>query len=209
MTFRRFAEKHSELSVIYWTHLIGAQAVSKALDGIPDETFTVDALGVPTKQNQYGFTAKETKDGTEIYLERSRLHLLAICCANLESYLKDVTFFYIAAKGYKEGPGKLSPIGSALGSPILEKSSLPGPLDYAQYLFGVNFGHRLDLLKLAYKYRSALVHNGGIVTPRTLNELQLPPSRLHSRLGYTWLQLKAALEAAYEIAELTDLERFK
>lgn len=203
IAFRRFREKHIELSEIYWQHVIGSQVVARVLRSAKDGDLAVSALGISTKQTEWGFTAKETLQSTGAYLDRVRLHLLAICCANLEAFLKDVAFCHVLSLGYKDAPGKLSPSGKALGSPILDRASLPEPLKYAEHLFSISYGAHLARLKRAYLYRCALVHNGGVVLPRTISELSLAPTRLHTRLGYSWADLKAVLESAFEVARTT------
>lgn len=45
---------------------------------------------------------------------RMRLQLLLVCSANLESYLNDSCFAYIASLGYIASPTKLNEIGEAL-----------------------------------------------------------------------------------------------
>jgi len=200
LSLLRFRNKHSELSRIYWTHVIGAQTVEKHLSGVPDSTLAISALKIPTTQAQYGYNAKDTKDWIADYLGRSRLHILAICSANLEAFLKQITFAYVASLGHKLSPGKLSPVGEALAAPVLEYDSLPVPLEYCQELFQVDFSESLILWKRAYKIRCALVHNGGVVTARTAKDLGIANLRLHDHLTYTWDDLKADLNGAYHIA---------
>lgn len=204
ISFRRFREKHIELSEIYWQHVIGAQAIEKALGLAAKTDLAVTALGIATQQDQWGFTVQDTLAGTARYIDRVRLHLLAICCANLESFLKDACFCHIMSRGFKNAPGELSESGEALGSPILKRSSLPDPMKYAEHLFSVNYDSHIAKLTKAYAYRCALVHNGGVVLPRTIQELSLPPSSLHTRLGYSWADLKSAMESAFEVAKITD-----
>jgi hypothetical protein len=204
ISFRRFRTKHIELSEIYWQHVIGAQTLSKQLKGAADADLAINVLGIATTQDQWGFTVKETQDAIANYLDRVRLHLLTICCANLESFFQDACYCYLMASGFKESPGVISISGKALGAPILKRSSLPEPMKYAEHLFQISYGAHAERLKRAYSYRCALVHNGGVVLPRTIKELSLNSSRLHSRLGYSWSELKDALASAYEVAELTD-----
>lgn len=204
ISFLRFRAKHIELSKTYWRCVLGSEAVDKLLSAAKDQELTVNVLDLPTRQIQYGFTVRETRENSSEYLDRIRLHLLAICCANLESFFKDITLVFLLSQGHKTSTGRLSAIGVAMGSPILARASLPEPMKYAKELFGVVYGEHFLRLRKAYKYRCALVHNGGIVAPRTISELSLSPSRLHSRLGYSWAELKAALESAYEVALITD-----
>jgi hypothetical protein len=125
LAYRRFLEKNSELSTIHWMHVVGSEAITKGLTGANKASLAVDALGIPTKQQFYGYSAGDTLQLLDQYLNRCRLHLLVICCANLEAFLKDVTFCYVAGMGYKAAPGKLSITGAALAAPILDSNSLP------------------------------------------------------------------------------------
>jgi hypothetical protein len=71
-------------------------------------------------------------------------------------------------------------------------------------LFGVDLGNKFQSLKKAYKYRCALVHNGGIVTRRTIRELATTKLKLHEKLCFSWGELKPVLEAAHQIALTID-----
>jgi hypothetical protein len=204
ISFKRFRAKHIELSEIYWQHVIGSQLLVKKLKGAADGDRATELLGIATTQSEWGFSVSETRTINQNYLDRVRLHLLAICCANLESFLQDCCVCYLLAKGFKDSPGRLSKSGEALGAPILGRSSLPEPMKYAEHLFDVAYGAHTLKLRRAYKYRCALVHNGGVVLPRTIKELALSPQRLHSRLGFSWNELKEVFSAAYDVAELTD-----
>jgi hypothetical protein len=197
--FRRFRAKHIELSETYWRHVIGAEAVEIGIAKAQDTRFAVEVLGIATKQHEYGHTVSETREKKEDYLNRTRLHLLSICCANLESLLHDATYAHVLSLGYRAKPGELSKTGEALAAPILTKASLPQPLEYAEQLFNVSFGAKLARMKTAYRYRCAAVHNGGVVTAKTVKDLSLRPNRLNSMLGYSWPDLKQAMQDVVDI----------
>jgi hypothetical protein len=83
VTFRRFNRRHASLSSHYWSHVLGTESVKKALKGAPPNDLTVIALGLPMKQQEYGFNVTSTLDSIDDYLNTARLHILAICLAQL------------------------------------------------------------------------------------------------------------------------------
>lgn len=105
------------------------------------------------------------------FMERNRLHLLVIYTAFLETYLKDITFFYSASLGHiknihdKDIPIKLTKVGEALASPIIRSSTVPEMIKYASELFDINLGRNAVEWNKIYKVRCAAAHNGGIATP--------------------------------------------
>ena len=204
LCFIRFRDKHTELNEIYWQHVIGSKTVIRALQGIEGSKSAVESLGISTTKQEYGLSVQETIDRADAYLNRARLHILAICCANLESFLHEAAFCYILSLGHKANPGKLTVVGEALGSPILDYNSLPRPLEYSKHLFGVDFGDRDQVIKRAYKLRCAVVHNGGVVLARTKKELKSAQLALNSKLEYSWGELKSVLEAVYEVAAIIE-----
>lgn len=204
IAFARFKRKHSELSQIYWVHVVGAEAVRKAIQNAPDGQFAIEAMQISIKQQEFALSVKQTKDWLDYYLGRSRLHVLAVCAANLESFLKQTAEVYVESLGYKGAFGGLSKVGEAIAAPILGRDSLPEPLKYSQSLFGVEFGPHLSNWERAYKLRCELVHNGAVATPRSVKKLGIPGLRLDDQLAYTWDELKRDLHSAYEIAHQID-----
>lgn len=150
-------------------------------------------------------TAEEYKNVNDEMLNRTRLQLLLVCSANLESYLNDITFAYIASKGHTLSPVKLDEIGTALASPILDVASVPRPLAYAEKLFEVALGTLRDQWTHFYKLRCVVAHSGGVMTARSKRELSsmaTPP--LNTHLGLTWDELAKALDSAYKIVTAID-----
>jgi len=205
LCFRRFREKHTELSKIYWTHELGVENLKNTLRNSNKDDQVVNAAGVVAFPiGMFPYTVEQTLGWLEIYLNRARLHLLVICSANLEAYLQDVTALYLLSKGYGINFAELSDVGEALGAPILKKDSLPEPLKYAQKLFDVDYGQHLSDWNRAYKLRCAAAHNGGIVEPRTIKEIPDIGIDIGKMIGITWEELRPLLASAEQIATITD-----
>jgi hypothetical protein len=206
IVFRRFRIKHQELSRIYWTHVMGSDAILQLISGKTITNFAVDSVSSSFPRNMLPLSIDEMSLWIPDYLNRVRLHLLVVASANLEAYLKNATTIHLCAKGYSESIGKLNDVGKALGAPILDKNTLPDPLKYAQSLFAVNLGTHLANWQEAYKFRSAMAHNGGYVTPRTLREIPSLKQPLNTPIQLSWNALKEYLSSADEIASLIDMK---
>lgn len=189
---------------------MGAETIlNHSLTANPND-FIVDSLGCSFDRKMHPKKVSETINWIPQYLERNRLHILIITSASLEAYLKDITFNFIASQGYVKAPGnnydllKLNEIGEAMGSPILNKSSIPEPLKFAEKLFEIDYGNRKTIWNKAYKLRCTAAHNGGMAMPETLNQipdLSIPEFEM---IGLTWDELRKSMNAADEIVALTD-----
>ena len=205
ISFRRFRSKNSELSRLYWFHSLNSEM------GL-DKAQSLNQSQAIAPQVTTGFTAKmftlTTADYVAISAEmhnRMRLQLLLICSANLESYLNDISFAYIASLGHASSPTKLNEIGEALGRPILEVASVPRPLAYAEKLFDVDLGALRTQWNHLYKLRCVVAHSGGVMTARSKKDLsQMPTPPLNTHLGLTWDELSKALDSAYKIVTKID-----
>jgi len=133
-----------------------------------------------------------------------RLHLLVICSANLEAYVKDVTELLVGAMGHIDSEGDLTAVGKALARPILQSNTLTDILGYAEHLYQISLEPHLGNWKRAYKLRCAAAHNGGRVTPRTLREIPDIGLPLGAIITLDWPTLKQYLDGADEIAALID-----
>ena len=204
LCFRRFRSKHTELNKIYWTHRLGIEAIVARCRSSSPSSFIVNECGAPFQYNMLPLKASELGAWADDYLGRSRLHILLVCAANLEAYLKEVTFVFLMAQGYASNASSLNPVGKAMGAPILERNSLPDPLDYAEGLFQLNYGEAKKVWAKSYKLRCALAHNGGVVTARTLREIPDIGIPINSSITVEWQLLFDSLEAADEIATATD-----
>ncbi len=206
LCFRKFRSKHTELSKLYWTHQLGSDCLSNSLCNANPDEYAVNEVMAKFTVRMLPLKNREIIEWLPTYLERTRLHLLIICAANLEEYLQEIVSFHLLAKGYqsKSDPLKLNEVGNAIGAPILKKDSLPEPLKYAQHLLEVDYGTNLDKWLKAYKLRSSAAHDGGVVTTRTLKdipELHLP---IDAMMGLSWEELKDFLGSAKAIATITD-----
>lgn len=211
LAFRRFRKKIYNLSRTYWTHQMGADVISQQIQHADPNLYVVDYLNCCSFDiKMHPQTIQETIDWLPKYMERARLHILILVSASLEAYLKDITFNFIASKGYIQPPKsnkellKINEVGEALGSPILGKSSIPEPLKFAEKLFDINYGNNRTIWDKSYKLRCAAAHNGGMVLQKTLKEipdLSIPEFEM---IGISWDDLKTAMVAADNIAALTD-----
>lgn len=199
----------NDTSKIYWTSELGIKATEDILfDKSPDE-YVVDVINPNFDRRMFPLTRDELADWQKNHLERLRLHLLIIVSATLESYLKDATFLYLSGQGYlirkssKKKPLQLTEIGSALGAPILSRSSIPDPLRYAEKLFNLDFGDKVDIWVEAYKKRCEAAHNGGItlINNSVDPSLSIPSFGL---MGIGWDELKKCMKAADDIAGMID-----
>lgn len=207
LCFRNFLKKHSELSRIYWTHLMSSEHLKNSIATAPADEYTATYLKANFPPFMHPQTIKETLSWLDTYMDRSRLHILVVCSANLEAYLKEMTTLFLLSKGHKKSssdPFKLNSIGKALGAQILEKSSLPDPLKYAQDLFDINLKSELPLWKTAYKLRCAAAHNGGVVDEKTKSELSNLNLNLGDQISLNWDDLKSYLKCAHDIAKKID-----
>lgn len=205
LTFQRFKKKHYELNRLYWTQQLGQMALLDKLRGANDQALTISEVAPDLHSTKHMHTVAETRQWSEEYISRSRLHLLVICSANLESYLQDITFWYVYGLGHVDlKKYDLNIIGKALAQPILGKASLPEPLKYAQELFKLDFGEDLLVWQKAYKLRCAAAHNGGIVTAKTIRDIPSLSQELNTSIGLDWCEFKTALSAAEAIAKKID-----
>jgi hypothetical protein len=204
LCFRLFRKKHTQLSRLYWTYILATETLSKAISGGDPDAFAVDLVGASFKRGMLPEKVGTYSTAIDELISRSRLHLLLVCAANLEVYLKDITFAFLAAKGHSLDHRHLDPIGKALGAPILGRSSLPDPLKYAESLFGISIGKPRDDWNTFYKLRCVLAHEGGVVTSRTLRDLPALKLPVGAFIGLTWPELFKGLEAADKIVESVD-----
>lgn len=204
LCFRRFRAKLTELSRVHWTHTLGADVIRNSIAGLPPDARALATMPISFKRNMLPLSVTEMSTWIDEYLGRARLHLLLVCAASLEEYVKDITLVYLLAKGYRKSHTELNAMGVALGSPILSKQSLPEPVKYAEHLFGVTYGSALVTWHRSYKLRCALAHNGGVVTARTLRDIPDIGIPMGQPIVLTWDELFSSLSAADEIATITD-----
>jgi hypothetical protein len=174
----------------------------------------VDEIGCSFDRKMYTENIADTLSWLPVYMGRNRLHLLVIYTAFLETYLKEIAFLYTASQGYISNPNeidkpiKLTKVGEAFSSPIIKSSTVPEMIKYASELFDINFGKNAIEWNKIYKVRCAAAHNGGIATPKFLQEisgmsLALNPQE-YDNIGLTWDELRTAMRYADEIAALID-----
>lgn len=212
--FRKFRQKTNNLSRIYWTQQMATDCLQNYLLSKEPEAHPVDEIGCCFDKRMYTENIADTLTWLPEYMGRNRLHLLVIYTAFLETYLKEITFYYIASQGYisnkseKDKPIKLTKVGEAYSFPIIKSSTVPDMIKYASELFDINFGKQATEWIKIYKVRCAAAHNGGIATPKFLQDisgmsLALNPQE-YDHIGLTWDELRTAMRYADEIAALID-----
>lgn len=205
ISFRRFRSKNSELSRLYWFHALNSEIGLEKAQSLKQGEAIAPQITTGLTAKMFALTTAEYIAISAEMHNRMRLQLLLICSANLESYLNDIAFAYIASLGHTSSPIKLNEIGEALGRPILDVASVPRPLAYAEKLFGVDLGTLLAQWKNFYKLRCVVAHSGGVMTARSkkdLSQMSTPP--LNAHLGLTWDELSKALDSAYKIVKKID-----
>lgn len=213
-SFRKFRAKTHELSKVYWLQQMGVDCTRALLVNKDAALSSVKELKCSYDYRMYPATVEETLSWLDTYMDRNRLYLLVVYTAFLESYLKEIAFFFIATKDYLVQPKvraellSLNPIGKAMGAPIIERSSVPNMLKYATSLFGVDLGKNAREWTKIYQLRCEVAHNGGIATPGFLKQisgldLQVNPKE-YEMLGLTWDELRSFMKSADEIAATID-----
>ena len=206
VAFRRFNRRHSNLSTHYWTHVLSAKTIEKQLKGHEPKEWAVTALGVSMKEQEYGFNVAMTVSSMDEFMNTTRLHILAICLAQLESFIKDMAYCVARLRDPDPRIGGLSPMAEAMAKPILGVDSLPGPLEYSESFFEVELKDEIKTLNKAYAYRCAAVHNGGYATPKAHKRLGRGDLILNQKISIKWVELKPILLATFDVANRIDLK---
>lgn len=202
--FRRFRKRHEDISRIYWTHQLGADAIQAALKDSSDDAKTTSIIGPSFRASRLPLNAGDMRLWIQTYASRTLLHTLLVCAANLELYLHEITVLHLAGRGYLNDHGQLTTAGEKLGRKILTRASLPEPLKAAQKLFGVSFGTHLVTWNRSYKLRCTLAHSAGAITARTQKDLPGLKQRPNEMLTITWPELRSSLASALQIAIMID-----
>lgn len=214
LSFRRFRLKTHELSKVYWTQQMSADSLLNQLKGKNPKDISSQIIDCSFDSKMYSQEVQDTISWIPKYMERNRLHLLAIYTAFLETYLKEITFYHCASLGYiananeKKDPLKLNTVGTAITAPIIKSSTVPEMIKYAGEYYGVDFGINATAWVKIYKVRCAAVHNGGIATPGFLKAINGHPLSLNPKtyenIGLTWDELRTFMRYADEISATID-----
>lgn len=213
-SFRKFRKKTHELSRIYWTQQMATDCLREILLTKPQNEIASQVIPVSFKYTMHPDSVIEVLNSLPAFMEKNRLHLLAIYTAFLETYLKEITHYFTASKGHIENPDskteqiKLDPVGSAISAPITKSSTVPDMITYASAYFDIDFGPNAKKWISIYKIRCAAVHLGGIATPKFLANISSEPLALkpapYESIGLTWDELRNAMRWADDIAATID-----
>jgi len=204
LCFRRFRTKHTELSKLYWFHILNSDISVNHANTLTKSASIASQVNPSFKPGMFPLTVKEYLLIKDQYINRTRMHMLLICSANLETYLNEITFAYLSSKGHITSFIELDEIGKALGAPILGRASIPEPLKYAEKLFDINLGKYRSDWNHFYKLRCAVAHSGGVVTPRVKKEIPSLKENINDHIGIEWKDLFKALNAADQIVTRID-----
>jgi len=91
-----------------------------------------------------------------------------------------------------------------MSSPIAKSSTIDEMLDFAEHLFGVDYGDRKKRWERAYKLRCIMVHTRGRINHGNARKLGIANPIIGNPPPYDWPALRADLAAAFDIAEITD-----
>lgn len=214
LCFRKFRDKTHDLSRVYWTQQMSADCLRNELNTKKPNDISAKVIPCSFDSKMHNQTVADTLNWIDTYMERNRLHLLVIYTAFLETYLKEISFYHIASLGNvlnpheKTTPIKLTRIGEATSSPIIKSSTVPEMIKYASELFDIDFGlNATEWIKI-YKVRCAAAHNGGIATPKFLQDISGMPLALNPKeyenIGLTWDELRLAMKYGDNIAAMID-----
>lgn len=214
-SFRKFRQRTGGLSEFYWTQQLATDCLTDRLKGEASNRQPREIFTCSFDERMYQKTNAEALASLPEFMNQSRLHLLVIFAAYLESYLTESAFSFLLSKGHGENVDnpdkkiKLNKVGEAIGKPLLQNSTIPDMIDYASELFKVELGAHANVWKKMYRIRCAVAHNGGFATPRFIQDiggsgqLHLRP-KIYDKLGLTWEELRLALRYGDEIASLID-----
>jgi hypothetical protein len=204
VAFRRFREKHGNLSRIYWTWQLGIDATLKAASSGVSTDFVTDVVRPKFTRAMLPDTCEEFRNREVNRTGIFRLYLLVICAANLEAYLQDAIRLFVGSNGHAVGPRKLNPVGEAIARPVVQSSTIPDMLDYIESLLNISFGdHRLRW-QTAFKLRCTAAHNGGIADTKAKKKMPDLRTQVGEPITITWDQLITFLSSADEIVAFVD-----
>lgn len=204
MVFRRFRDKNTALSRLYWTSEAGRHAIRTVLNGRPNGDLAVQALGVTFDSRHLRESVGEIIERLDERAGSERLHLLVICCANLESFLQDAIELWVAHLGHRSADYRLTAVGKALASPVVDRSTVPDMLEYVEQLLDVRFATHLTDWRRGYKLRCAAAHEAGVMSVETAKKLGGVGAGVGDWIKVSWDELKALMTAAHAIAESID-----
>lgn len=206
LAFRWFERKHIELSEAYWFAEACRLAAKQMAATRPADEFLVTHLGASTDVVQCGAKCGETADAADHAAGVQRLHLLVLCSANLEAFLKDAVRAYVLGRGpeYRTSDIELSEHGEAIAKPVLGYSSIPAMLVYVEALLGIRLGNAREVCSNAYSLRCIAAHQGGVLTTQSKIKFGQRPKALGDIIRVSWADLKDLLAATYTVAETID-----
>ncbi len=166
------------------------------------EKLTIIDQPLPFKGHMMPLTKEELSDWLPAYESSIRNAVLLLCSGNLELYLKRSVRFHLLTTGHADQVTKfkLTDVGSAIGAPILRKSTINLQLKYLQGLVGVDFLKHLTVWDKAYKERCNLAHQAGVISHADSEDIAYYGEDLET----DWSALKQLLDSTNQIVGIID-----
>lgn len=203
IAFRKFRRKHSELSKLNWTSMLGSHYIGVKNQSIQSgEKLTIVGQPLPFKGHMMPLTREEMIEWLPDYEFSIRNAILLLCSGNLELYLKRSIKFHLLAQGYAL-PSKrfdLTEVGHAIGAPVIKKSTINLQLKYIQTLIDVDFSKHLTVWDKAYKERCNLAHQAGVISHTDSNDIEFYGENIQT----DWSALRQLLDSTNQIVGIID-----
>ena len=100
LSFRKFRDKTNNLSRLYWTQQMATDCLLEQLNTKNPDAIATEEINCSFEPKMHSQSVRDAIAWLPTFMERNRLHLLVIYTAFLETYLKDITFFYSASLGH-------------------------------------------------------------------------------------------------------------
>lgn len=203
IAFRKFREKHSELSKLNWTSQLGSHYIAAKNDTLhPGDKLTIIDQPLPFKGHMMPLTKDEMIAWLPNYEYAIRNAILLLCSGNLELYLKRAVRLHLLSTGYATAAKRfdLTEVGTAIGAPVLKKSTIHIQLKYIQNLLGVDFSKHLTVWERAYKERCNLAHQAGVVSHADSDDIAYYGENIQT----DWPALRQLLDSTNQIVGIID-----
>lgn len=203
LAFKHFNDQHKVLSRLYWTAQAGRDLLAAKLHKEPADAAVTDGMPLTFAAKRLPERVGEFKNLLPQRAGIERLHLLVICSANLEAYLRAAIELHVGCQPSRRNASGLNRLGKSEVRCVRETTSVSKMLLGIETLLGVSFSD-LDYWRRGYKLRCAAAHDGGIVTPRTLSDLPGLGLAVGDRITLGWEELNDQWVCAWEIAARVD-----
>lgn len=203
IAFRKFRLKHSELSKLNWTSMLGSHYIGTQNSAIQaGEKLTIVGQPLPFKGHMMPLTKEEMIDWLPNYEFAIRNAILLLCSGNFELYLKRSIRLHLLTQGYADPLKRfnLTSVGEAIGYPVLRKSTIHLQLKYIQTLIDADFSKHLTVWEKAYKERCNLAHQAGVISHTDDGDIEFYGENIQT----DWPALRQLLDSTNQIVGIID-----